>query len=69
MCFARFMIMGPHQAYGNNPRSIEFACKWITDAIRYFEDQRITYAEAKQEDVDKWTQRELIPVVPPWRLR
>ena len=52
--------MGPHQAYGNNPRSIEFACQWITDAVRYFEDQGITYAEAQQEGVDKWTQRELV---------
>jgi hypothetical protein len=51
------MIMGPHQAYGNNPRSIEFAYSWITAAIRYVEDHRITYAEASQQGVDKWTQR------------
>ena len=52
------MIMGPHHEYGNNPRSIEFACHWITDAIRYFEDHHITYAEASQQGVDKWTQRQ-----------
>ena len=50
--------MGPHQAYGNNPRSIEFASYWITDAIKYFQDNNITYAEAKKEGVDKWTKRE-----------
>ena len=51
------MVMGPHQAFGNNPRSIEYAVEWITEAIRYFEDQGITYVEAKREGVEKWNKR------------
>ena len=54
--------MGPHQAYGNNPRSVEYACYWITEAIKYFEDHGITYAEAKKEAADNWFQRKnLVP--------
>ena len=56
----RFMVMGPHQAYGNNPRSIEYASFWITEALRYFEDHDISYVEATQEGVDRWTQRKHI---------
>ena len=51
------MVMGPHQAFGNNPRSIEYAVEWITEAIRYFEDQGITYVEARREGVEKWNKR------------
>lgn len=54
------MVMGPHQAYGNNPRSIEFAAFWITEALRYFEAHGIDYVEASQEGVDKWTSRKYI---------
>ena len=49
--------MGPHQAYGNNPRSIEYATFWITEAIRDFEDNGITYVKATKDGVDKWTKR------------
>ena len=28
-----FMIMGPHAALGNNPRSIEYNCEWVRDLI------------------------------------
>lgn len=51
------MVMGPHQAFGNNPRSIEYAAFWITEALRYFEDHGISWAEAQQEGVDEWTKR------------
>lgn len=57
MVYVRFMIMGPHQAYGNKPRSIEYATLWITEAIRYFEDHGITYAEATKDSVETWTKR------------
>ncbi|KAK5719656.1 hypothetical protein LTR17_015283 [Elasticomyces elasticus] len=52
----RTYSMGPHQSYGNIPRSIEYAVNWITDALAYFRDKDITYVEAKPEGVDMWTE-------------
>lgn len=46
-----FMSMGPHQAYGNIPRSIEFAVGWISGLIEYCRDHKINYVEATQEGV------------------
>ncbi|KAK5700122.1 hypothetical protein LTR17_023197 [Elasticomyces elasticus] len=51
-----FMSMGPHQSYGNIPRSIEYAVNWITDALAHFRDSNIKYVEAKPEGVDMWTE-------------
>jgi cation diffusion facilitator CzcD-associated flavoprotein CzcO len=51
-----FMSMGPHQSYGNIPRSIEFAVNWITSALAYFRDHHITYVEAKPDGVEAWTE-------------
>ncbi|KAK5331697.1 hypothetical protein LTR93_000702 [Exophiala xenobiotica] len=50
-----FMSMGPHQAYGNIPRSIEFAVGWIADCIEYCRDHDITFIEATDEGVQEWT--------------
>lgn len=47
--------MGPHQAYGNIPRSIEFAVGWIADLIGHCRDHSITRIEAKEEGVKQWT--------------
>lgn len=49
------MIMGPHQAFGNIPRSIEFAVNSIARLIKYCVDNNITYAEATEKGVDGWT--------------
>ena len=46
-----FMSMGPHQAYGNIPRSIEFAVGWIADCIEYCLDRGITYIEPQDKGV------------------
>ena len=46
-----FMSMGPHQAYGNIPRSIEFAVGWIAECIEYCRDHNIAYVEAKEQSV------------------
>ena len=54
------MVLGPHQAYGNNPRSIEFAVEWVTEFLRYCYDHDITYAKPTKEGVNKWTQRECL---------
>lgn len=50
-----FMSMGPHQAYGNIPRSIEYAVGWIAECIEYCRSNHITYIEATAEGVAEWT--------------
>jgi cation diffusion facilitator CzcD-associated flavoprotein CzcO len=51
-----FMCMGPHQAFGNIPRSIEYAVDWIADAIEYFSENNIISVEATDKGVDGWTE-------------
>ena len=51
-----FMSMGPHQAYGNIPRSIEFAVGWIAECIEYCRDHNITFVEATDHGVGLVTQ-------------
>lgn len=46
-----FMSIGPHQAYGNIPRSIEYAIGWIADCIEYCVNLDIEYIEATSEGV------------------
>lgn len=48
--------MGPHQMFGNIPRSIEYAVGWVADFIEYMVDHRITVAEATEEGQKAWTQ-------------
>ena len=49
-----FMIMGPHAALGNNPRSIEYNCEWVRDLIGHMTERGLTRAEARPESVAKW---------------
>lgn len=49
-----FMIMGPHAALGNNPRSIEYNVDWIRDLIGHMNDQDLTEAESRAEGVADW---------------
>ncbi|KAF7551083.1 hypothetical protein G7046_g7815 [Stylonectria norvegica] len=51
-----FMSMGPHQMFGNIPRSIEYAVEWIADFIRYARDNNVTYMEATDKGMDQWTE-------------
>lgn len=46
-----FMSIGPHQAYGNIPRSIEFAVGWISDCIKHCRDHDIGFIEATDQGV------------------
>jgi len=46
-----FMSVGPHQAYGNIPRSIEYAVGWISECIEYLRNNNIKYIEAKEKGV------------------
>lgn len=47
--------MGPHQAYGNIPRSIQFATEWISDCIQYLREQNVAYIEPTSDNVQEWT--------------
>tara|TARA_Y100001968_G_scaffold118001_1_gene107459 strand:- start:118 stop:1050 length:933 start_codon:yes stop_codon:yes gene_type:complete len=49
-----FMILGPHAALGNNPRSIEYSVEWISDLIEYMTRKELTVAEAPPESVENW---------------
>ncbi len=49
-----FMIMGPHAALGNNPRSIEYNVEWIRDLIGHVTDEGLTRTEARPDSVAEW---------------
>ncbi len=49
------MLMGPHTALGNIPRSIEYNVDWVTRLIAHARDRGLTRVEATQEGVDSWT--------------
>jgi cation diffusion facilitator CzcD-associated flavoprotein CzcO len=50
-----FMVMGPHTALGNIPRSIEYNVEWVANMIKHMGDNNLTHAEARQEAVEGWT--------------
>jgi len=50
-----FMLMGPHTALGNIPRSIEYNVDWVTGLIRHMRDHDLTTADATPEAVAAWT--------------
>jgi len=50
-----FMVVGPHTALGNIPRSIEYNVEWIRDVLSYMEQRGLTRAEARPEAVNEWT--------------
>ncbi len=49
-----FMLLGPHTALGNIPRSIEFNVEWVSGLLRHMQDSGLTRAEAQQEAVARW---------------
>jgi cation diffusion facilitator CzcD-associated flavoprotein CzcO len=49
------MLMGPHTALGNIPRSIEYSVDWVTGLIRFARDNGLTRLEATRDGVDAWT--------------
>jgi cation diffusion facilitator CzcD-associated flavoprotein CzcO len=49
------MLMGPHTALGNIPRSIEYNVEWVTRLIRTMRDRGLTFADARPEAVRAWT--------------
>ncbi|KAJ6441626.1 Golgi pH regulator [Purpureocillium lavendulum] len=50
-----FMVLGPHQQFGNIPRSIEYAAKTVVDLLGYCNDKGFTYVEATPKAVNEWT--------------
>ena len=50
-----FMLMGPHTALGNIPRSIEYSVEWVTDLIAYMRERDLTHADPRPESVAAWT--------------
>jgi cation diffusion facilitator CzcD-associated flavoprotein CzcO len=49
------MLMGPHTALGNIPRSIEYSVDWVTGLIRFARDNGLTRLEATSAGVESWT--------------
>ena len=50
-----FMLVGPHTALGNIPRSVEYAVEWVTDLIQHMRENGYTFAEPTREAVEDWT--------------
>jgi hypothetical protein len=49
------MLMGPHTALGNIPRSIEYSVDWVTGLLRYARETGLTRVEATPSGVASWT--------------
>ncbi len=49
------MLMGPHTALGNIPRSIEYSVDWVTGLIRFARTNGLTRLEATSAGVESWT--------------
>ncbi len=49
------MLMGPHTALGNIPRSIEYSVDWVTGLIRFAQANKLTRLEATEAGVASWT--------------
>ena len=50
------MVMGPHTALGNIPRSIEYSVEWVTGLIRHMREHGLTRVDARPRGGGgKWT--------------
>ena len=49
------MLMGPHTALGNIPRSIEYNVDWVTGVVRHARGHGLTRVEATAAGVASWT--------------
>ena len=50
-----FMVMGPHTALGNIPRSIEYNVEWIRDLLAHMGAHDLTVVDARTQAVLDWT--------------
>ncbi|KAJ5369124.1 uncharacterized protein N7496_008884 [Penicillium cataractarum] len=51
-----FMVLGPHQPFGNAPRTIEHAVQVVSDLLQYCKDNDYSYVEPTAEAVEGWTE-------------
>ncbi|KAF2106169.1 cyclohexanone monooxygenase [Lophiotrema nucula] len=51
-----FMVLGPHQPFGNATRSVEHAVSVISDVLAFCAEKDYEYVEPEQWAVDEWTQ-------------
>ncbi|KAJ9626771.1 hypothetical protein H2204_009916 [Knufia peltigerae] len=51
-----FMVLGPHQPFGNATRSIEHAAQVVSDLLQYCKDNNYNYVEPTPEAVEQWTE-------------
>lgn len=51
-----FMVLGPHQPFGNAPRSIEHALDAIVEMLATCDEDGYTSVEPKEEAVEAWTE-------------
>jgi cation diffusion facilitator CzcD-associated flavoprotein CzcO len=49
------MLMGPHTALGNIPRSIEYNVDWVTGLVHHARERGLARVEATQAGVASWT--------------
>jgi cation diffusion facilitator CzcD-associated flavoprotein CzcO len=49
------MLMGPHTALGNIPRSIEYSVDWVSGLIRFAGENGLSRLEATEAGVASWT--------------
>jgi cation diffusion facilitator CzcD-associated flavoprotein CzcO len=49
------MLIGPHMALGNIPRTIEFNVEWVADLMRVAKDKGVTRIEPESGRVQSWT--------------
>jgi cation diffusion facilitator CzcD-associated flavoprotein CzcO len=49
------MVMGPHTALGNIPRSIEYNVDWVTGLMRHAREHGLTRVAATSAGVTSWT--------------
>ena len=49
------MLMGPHTALGNLPRSIEYNVEWVTGVLRHARAHGLTRVAATAAGVESWT--------------
>ncbi len=50
------MLLGPHTALGNIPRSIEYCVDWVTGLLAFMRERRLTRVEALPASVANWMQ-------------
>jgi hypothetical protein len=51
-----FMVLGPHQPFGNATRSIEHAAEVISNVLEFCEENDYTYVEPTEEATEEWTE-------------